>query len=92
VAWIEAGLKRHGVKKVVPDERTLETAFRRAAANVLVGRRLEKVIRQARAKARRATLPEGLARQVKARLDADPTSSWDEVVAEVAAGALADHP
>jgi hypothetical protein len=92
VAWIEEGLKRHGVKKVVPDARTLETAFRRAAANVLVGRRLEEVVRQAQAEARRADLPKALARQVKARLDADPASSWDDVIAEVAAGALADHP
>jgi hypothetical protein len=91
VAWIEAGLERHGVRKVVPDEQTLEKAYRRSAANVLVGRRLEKVIRQARAKARRADLPEGLARQVEERLKANPATSWDVVVAELAEDALGDQ-
>jgi hypothetical protein len=85
VTWIEAGLKRHGVKKVVPDAPTLEAAFRRAAVGTLVNRRVAAVVQQAQEEAVRLKVPRRLARQVRSRLEADPDLPWDAVVAGLAA-------
>src|SRR5262249_17515567 len=60
MAWIEAGLRRHGIGKVVPDAPTLEAAFRRATAAALAKRRLKDVLRQAQEEAQRLKAPRAL--------------------------------
>ena len=82
---VEDGLKRHGVKKVVPDAQTLEAAFRRADTNVILGGQLPKIVEEARAQAEGLKLPRSLERQIQAQLQADPTLPWDKVIADVAA-------
>jgi hypothetical protein len=84
VTFIEEGLQGYGVRKVVPDARTLEGAFRRAAANAIAERQFEKVVMQAQEQAARAEFPRSLERQVKAALKADPALPWDRAVAALA--------
>jgi hypothetical protein len=84
VAWIEAGLKQHGIQKVVPDVTTLETAFRRAAARTFVDHQLPEIVRYAQEQALRVKVPEMLAQTIKAQLETDPKLSWDNVVASLA--------
>jgi hypothetical protein len=85
IMWIEDGLKRHGVKKVVPDTETLEAAFRRAAAGRIVAGRMREVVEQARAEAAKLKLPRSLGRQIKARLKEEPALPWDQAVSDLAA-------
>jgi hypothetical protein len=84
VTWIESSLVRHGIKKVVPDLKTLAAAYRRALAAALVRQRLDDAIREAQEQARQAKVPKTIARQVKARLEESPDLSWDLVVAALA--------
>src|SRR5262249_49315938 len=85
VTWIEDGLKRHGVKKVLPDPGTLEAAFRRAAAGRIVAGRMREIVEQARAEAARLKLPRSLERQIRAWLKAEPALPWDQAVSDLAA-------
>jgi hypothetical protein len=74
----------NGVKKVVPDAATLETAYRRAAAGAIARRQVAKLVKEAQEQAARLALPRSLARQVKAALKADPALPWDKAVAAIA--------
>jgi hypothetical protein len=85
VAWIEAGLTAHGVKKLVPGSETLAVAYRRAASRVLALEQIQHILRQAQADADRLTVPETLERELRARLEKDPDVPWDEAVADMAA-------
>jgi hypothetical protein len=83
IAWIESKLQQYGIKKLVPDAATLETAFRRAAANDMVQRRVEEIVRQARAEADRLKAPKSLEHLVEARLKAEPALPWDRAIADL---------
>jgi hypothetical protein len=84
ITWVEDGLKRHGVKKVVPDMATVGAAFRRAASNLILAAQLPKLVEQARGRADALQVPPSLEREITAQLQADPTQPWDRVVATVA--------
>lgn len=87
VAWIEAGLEQHGIKKVVPNDATLEMAYRRATANAIVDRRIQDIIRQAKEEAAAMQLPADLQERVRERLKADRALPWDLAVADLARSA-----
>jgi len=85
VNWIESKLKQHGIKKVVPDAETLETAYRRALQIALVHGRLPAIFRQATAQASTMKLPRSLKKEIVKRLRADPAIPWDKAIADFAA-------
>jgi len=80
VEWLDAELAEHGVEKVVPDEKTLEQAYRRAAAI----RRYQKLIdhagREISAYANDLIVPKALKTKLARKLAKTPASSWDEVL------------
>ncbi len=82
--WIESKLEEHGIEKVVPDDVTLERAYRRAAIIHIVNEQIEGIVKDAHKKvnARRVS-PGRIARKVKDRLKESPALSWDQVVAEI---------
>ncbi len=82
VQWIEVGLKKHGVKKVIPDEESLEAAYRRALEIELLNKEIEKIRKGIRERAEEAPLAKGLRRRVERRLKADPALAWDQAIAE----------
>jgi hypothetical protein len=84
VGFTEEGFERHGVKKVVPDAQTLETAFRLEAANAIAEEQFKKIAQQAQEQAAGIEFPRSLEQQIKAALKADPTLPWDSAVAAVA--------
>jgi hypothetical protein len=88
VKWIEDKLKEHGIKKVVPDPETLEAAYRRALANVIIERDLDVLSQRAKEQAQEASLPNTLAEEIVARQGTDPAKPWDELVAELATVAI----
>ena len=86
IQWIECKLDEHGVKKIVPDRTTLESAYRRAMEIEHVERAMDEVAERIRERAEDVDIPDGLEQQVRQRLDEDPTRSWDDVVAELVSG------
>lgn len=80
VAWIEAKLEEHGVKKVVPDEALLENAWRRGFEHAALEASIDNLVEQAAAKAENAKVPDRLRETVSERLTKSPESSWDEIV------------
>jgi hypothetical protein len=88
VTWLEAKLREHGIEKVVPDDVTLEAAYRRAAEIRLLNRRLQEIAAEARKSAAEADIPEELGKLVRDRLGEDPTQPWDRVIAELAESEL----
>jgi len=81
ITWFEAKLKQHGIKKVVPDAETLETAYRRALQIDLIRRQLPEIIDKAGERARTAKIPKDLDKTVRKGFKADSAQSWDDVIA-----------
>lgn len=80
VAWIEAKLKKHGIKKVVPDDETLAAAYRRAMEARFLNRHLQRVVAEARRHAGELKIPNGLSRKIRQALRNEPALSWDEAI------------
>jgi hypothetical protein len=85
--WVESKLQEHEVKKVVPDDATLEVAYRRAALAAMLNDRLAQLMDKARQKVAGMKVDPGKLRAaVEADLDDDPCTPWDRLVAEIAEG------
>ena len=76
IAFLERKFAQSGVKKVVPDEETLRSAFRRAVFYL----DLEKKAEEIQDKQGELMVPDGLREKILDSLDADPAQSWDEAV------------
>jgi hypothetical protein len=87
--FIEAKLAAHGVKKVVPDGELLADAYRRAYQIQYINRQIETFRQAATQLAEAAPVPKDLRRRILARFTRSPAKSWDDIVAEIAAEAVA---
>lgn len=80
VSWLESKLEEHGVSKVIPDDATLEQAFRRAAAL----KRFQAIIGKARAEvesyAATVPVPANLRELVRHGLATTPHQPWDDAI------------
>jgi hypothetical protein len=92
IEWLIAKLDEHGVGKVVPDEETLVTAYRRARMRHAVNTAISELTAAVRSDAAEESIPANLAARVRERLTASPGTSWDEAVAEIAQAASGDDP
>jgi hypothetical protein len=81
VEWIESKLKLYGIKKVIPDDETLEKAYRRSLEIELVREEIAKIEDAVRDRVSEAKVPKGLALKVAKRLKASPEIPWDRAVA-----------
>ena len=86
VALIENKLEQHGVSKVIPDERTLAAAYRRARAQAFVQAQIETVREEALDLNQNASAPTDLRYRVEQRLRESPATSWDDVIREIVEG------
>jgi hypothetical protein len=82
ITWIEGKLKEHGIAKVVPDDETLATAYRRAAVIRHVEDGMGGLIKEAKKAAGKIELPgDGmLADRVRRHLKDHPTMPWDKAI------------
>jgi len=78
VTWIERKLDEHGVKKVIPDSKTLTEAYKRMARQVFVQKKIDKMLRDLPSDG--TAVPEDLTAQLSARLKKRPVLSWDEAL------------
>jgi hypothetical protein len=75
--FIEAGLDRHGVAKIIPDDTVLEEHARRLIERHLAHRAIEPLQAGFVAEAQKTALPAKLREQLEAALDETPENSWD---------------
>jgi|LakMenEpi03Aug12_release.lakeMendotaPanAssembly.Ray.scaffolds.fasta_scaffold03390_16 hypothetical protein len=87
IAFIESKLRKHGVKKVIPNVETLEVAYRRAMEIEHVKSRFARVKAEAKEFSESVKVP-SLKRRVDKALRKDPTMPWDLVIANLAASAI----
>lgn len=88
IAWIEGKLNEHGIKKVVPDDATLEQAYRRAIETQVINSRREEFQEEAQEIAEEAKVPKTLAKMVRAKMKASPALPWDSILAEIVASRI----
>jgi len=84
IAWIEAKLKEHGIKKVIPDAAVLEQAYRRSIQAVLVNAQLQELMDQAQETVTEITIPKNIATKVRKALAGNTAQPWDQAVAGMA--------
>ena len=83
IEWIESKLKEHGIKKVIPDNQTLKSAYRRAALIKILNEKLEMFIDVAREEVAKLN-PQQLTQKTKKLLKQKPEMSWDQAIADIA--------
>jgi hypothetical protein len=80
VKWLESKLKQQKIKKLVPDEETLERVYRRAASihryQEIIDRAKEEVTSYAEA----LKVPKGLKKSLMKRLSRNPSLAWDQAL------------
>ena len=78
---IDDKLKKHRVKKVIPDKETLEDAYHRLALVARLNERLEEIMEEEKDDNRR--VPKQLERRVRKILKEYPTESWDGAIIKI---------
>ena len=84
VDLLEAALRAHGVRKVVPSGQDLANAWRAGQARLEVRKAIERANRRAGRWAK-APAPADLADRVARVLEGDPSASWDDALRRIAA-------
>ena len=81
IEWIEEKLKQNGITKVVPDESTLDKAYRRFRQQATVQRVIDAALDELEDDD--GEVPDTLAEQIRELQDADPTLTWDEALKSI---------
>jgi hypothetical protein len=92
VAWVEKRLVAHGVKKLIPDDATLASAYQRASENAAVQKAIDKAVRELRKTMTTAEVPVDLREKVAEGLAADNKLPWDWIVTDIAEANAAAKP
>jgi hypothetical protein len=79
VAWLERKLTEAGVRKVMPEQVSLENAYRLAIRTQAVNEEMARVHARL-AQDGNISIPADLAERMQVRLAEDPRLSWDEVL------------
>jgi hypothetical protein len=83
VAFLERKLQQNGVRKLVPDQTTLELHARRMLEQKLIEAMLSERSKEFRDLAAKAILPDDLAAQVAELLRQRPEMAWDQAVSAI---------
>jgi len=84
IEWLEGKLNELGIQKVLPDDATLEQAYRRAVEAHYINEHSREVIRQAAKHAEQIDVPADLRAEVEKRLRENPRMPWDKSVGRIA--------
>jgi hypothetical protein len=76
IAWLEDKFEEHGVEKVVPDDKTLTSAYRRAKYLRGVEAEIQKLKKADKA----AKVPSNLREKIEEMIDEDSEMSWDDAI------------
>jgi Topoisomerase 6 subunit A/Spo11, Toprim domain len=77
IEWLKGKLDEHGIQKVLPDDQTLDDAYRRALKRAKVQELLAREGERIDEEVAAAVLPEHLSEQINDKLEEDPSQPWD---------------
>jgi hypothetical protein len=80
VQWLDAKLTEHKIEKVIPDDITLELAYRRAARIRRIRDIMEATREEVEVYAQTIEPPQDLRSKLKEQLDQDPSIPWDDAL------------
>jgi len=81
---IESKLKKYGVRKIVPDNETLKSAYRRAALVKRLNEQLEEIMKDTEKEVDDIEIiPKQIQRRVRKILKECPTKSWDSAITNI---------
>jgi hypothetical protein len=83
VTWIESKLEKHGIQKVVPNQSTLEEAYRRALQAQHIEEMSQSIATEAQQIALEAELPPELSGRVLSAIKDDPSRPWDLIIRDM---------
>ena len=83
VDFVEAKLAEHGVKKLIPDDATIEQQARRLLVQRLTEVAMKAAAKDIEVKAAAAALPKDLRRRLEAALKESPEQPWDLALARI---------
>ena len=83
VEWLESKLKEQGVVKVVPDDATLESAYRRALSIQQYREAVDEAAQEIQGRVAAVEIPESLRADLKERMKSDPSQPWDEALQQI---------
>lgn len=82
IKWLKAKLDQHKLRKILPAERILEAAYRRA----VLGKKVESFVQAEEKDLPDYDVPKSLAAQVRKHLKKFPEESWDAAIWDLAEG------
>jgi hypothetical protein len=86
IEWLEAKLREHGLgKRLIPTDKVLEDAYRRALAIAAINRAIDDVRDEAIDRAKAANIPKTLPRKLARKLKEEDSPAWDKVLYQFAA-------
>ena len=83
VKWLESKLEEQGVVKVIPDDSTLENAYRRAKGIQLYRAAVTEAEKEIQEQVAAVEVPKDLRTQLGQRMEERPSWSWDEALEEL---------
>src|SRR5262249_62248239 len=83
IGFVENKFEKHGVKKVVPDDETLQLHARRMLERQMVLQELDTLLPGIRERVAETALPDDLRAQVEKWLEEHPRLPWDAAVADI---------
>ena len=83
IEFIERKLRAVGVAKIIPDDETLEHAYRRIRVHDLMDNRIRALQEEVEAEAAAEPMPKDLACQVATMLREDPEMPWDAALRRI---------
>jgi hypothetical protein len=81
VALIERKLAKHGIAKVIPDDKTLADAYRRMHQQAVVQARIDELIEGLDED--EVKIPTRLRQRIQQAIKADATRPWDAIMREI---------
>jgi hypothetical protein len=81
--WIKGKLQSQGIDKVIPDDATVEAAYRRAALVARLDSLLQELIEEAREEVEELGSPEQLTQEIGSLLGENRRMSWDQAITEI---------
>ena len=83
VAWLEAKLEEHGVGKIIPDDSTLERAYRRTWSLQRYQEAIDEATEEIRRDGVTVEVPTDLRAKLNKLLEEEPSRSWDGALQEI---------
>ncbi len=83
VKWLESKLEEQGVVKVIPDDSTLESAYRWTLSMQQYREAIDEARQEIQDRVAAAEIPQNLRTDLKERMKSHPSQPWDEALEQI---------